>query len=383
MDLSETLIFIDANIYRQLYYSPAQHDTLATLVELKDRVLVPVQVVDEVARGKLDMASQGLNKRVKAFTTPTEKLPVIPKVPPEVKESADLLQASIDRLREHLGTAKRDVVRNGLELIQAVSRSEDDVTKALAPVFSGAAQPTDDEVRRARFRRERGNPPGKPADPLGDQLAWEQLLTHSKGLAGIWIVTVDGDYCTVTEGQVLLNPYLYAELQRAAGRHVEVFCFNALPKALAHFVEKTQAKTTHLPSQQELEEADRELREQLDRVQRLLREQDAENTRRLVSARTEITEPLLPPGQVSMGWLDTGSQRLQVSFYVIDNRDGTVEVTRQGYVLWPGPTMHYTIGADRPVTVPMGRMPREVFDDWLLSLNRLPGGVWYRSEPVE
>jgi hypothetical protein len=59
-----------------------------------------------------------------------------------------------------------------------ISRSEDDVSTRLDVVFGGAVEPSPEEIKRARERREKGNPPGKDRNPLRDQIAWEQFLEH-------------------------------------------------------------------------------------------------------------------------------------------------------------------------------------------------------------
>jgi hypothetical protein len=64
---------------------------------------------------------------------------------------------------------------------EQVSRSEDEVSKALAPIFGKAVSHSPEDVERARLRRELRNPPGKISNALGDQLTWER----SKGTQGL------------------------------------------------------------------------------------------------------------------------------------------------------------------------------------------------------
>lgn len=65
--------------------------------------------------------------------------------------------------------------------MKQISCSEDEVSKALIPIFDKAVAHSPKELQKARNRKEIGNPPGKKGDPLGDQLTWEQILTHFKG----------------------------------------------------------------------------------------------------------------------------------------------------------------------------------------------------------
>src|SRR5262249_37723678 len=78
------------------------------------------------------------------------------------------------------------------DLLQQIGRSEDDVSGALAGIFSRAEEANKSEIERARERKERGRAPGKPDDALGDQLSWEQFLTHAEKWPEVWIISRDG-----------------------------------------------------------------------------------------------------------------------------------------------------------------------------------------------
>jgi hypothetical protein len=56
-------------------------------------------------------------------------------------------------------------------------------------------QRTDEIIRRAKLRRELGNPPGKP-DSLGDQINWEILLQEVPEGAELHVISKDGDFRT-------------------------------------------------------------------------------------------------------------------------------------------------------------------------------------------
>src|SRR5262249_10485855 len=109
-----------------------------------------------------------------------------------------------------------------------ISRSEDEVSKALSKLFSQAKAPSSSDLANARLRKERGNPPGKPNDPLGDQITWEQLLGASKRLSKLWVITKDADYFTRCDDLVHLNPFLFRELAENTPAPPEVRCFNDL-----------------------------------------------------------------------------------------------------------------------------------------------------------
>src|SRR5262249_23086757 len=102
-------------------------------------------------------------------------------------------------LRTSFSQAKesRDKFRRlAVDALNLISRSEDEVSIRLSVLFNNAILPNAAEMQRARERKERGNPPGKPNQPLGDQIVWEQLLTHCKtnNCKRLWIVSKDSDY---------------------------------------------------------------------------------------------------------------------------------------------------------------------------------------------
>jgi hypothetical protein len=147
--------------------------------------------------------------------------------------------------------------------LEQISRSEDDVSQRLVAIFEGAISATPEEMQRARERRERGNPPGKANDTLGDQIAWEQLLTHCKkaGIKRVWIASNDGDYFTkLDKRRVLLNPFLRRELMGACGDGMEAWCFDNAMTAVKNFVTSTGLKSEKLPNEEETKKIEEQLR---------------------------------------------------------------------------------------------------------------------------
>jgi hypothetical protein len=108
-----------------------------------------------------------------------------------------------------------------------------------------------------------GNPPGKPSDPLGDELTWEQFLTYCKerGIGRIWIVTTDSDFVTKFKTTLLLNAYLHRDLVKTCGENVEVRCFDDLADAVKDFGTHSGLKTEALPTDAELNDLKKELQE--------------------------------------------------------------------------------------------------------------------------
>jgi hypothetical protein len=169
----------------------------------------------------------------------------------EILQQIKTIGSQFERIKDQLRSLAS-------ELLDQISRSEDEVSKTLAGIFARAVPHNDAELQRARVRREVGNPPGKKADPLGDQLTWEQILTRFKETKRIWIITRDPDYAVKYEGKVFLNAALYEELAQLAGPMPNVFCFDNVPKGIRHFAEVAKVKAEALPTAEETEQIKKE-----------------------------------------------------------------------------------------------------------------------------
>lgn len=239
MAADEFLLFVDSNKYLDLYRIHQGKKLLASLREQASHIFVTTQVVAEVERNKLAVASEFLAEKFKEL-----RVQVLG-VPDHLTgaEGADAgYRKKIARRMKYVGRAIEDINKQsrGLtsEILEKVSRSDDEVSRALAPIFANAVTHTSEELQRARDRRELGNPPGKSSNAIGDQLAWEQILTHFRGKRRLWVVSRDGDYGTKRGDTNLLNSFLLDELSRVA-KNPEVFLFEDLAEAIGHFVKLT------------------------------------------------------------------------------------------------------------------------------------------------
>jgi len=133
-----------------------------------------------------------------------------------------------------------------------VAASQDPVSKELEAFFGEFAKPTDAQLKRAERRKLLGNPPGKKADPIGDELSWEQLLDCAAGEKEIWIITSDGDYVTEYGDSRYLNPFLLAELKAKCGTDVRVTCHMALAEGIAPLTEALKEQVKTLPTAEQL-----------------------------------------------------------------------------------------------------------------------------------
>jgi hypothetical protein len=242
----KNVLFIDANQYLDLYRTVGGEKLLAPLQEQQGHILVTTQVVDEVYRRKLGVTAGFLAAKVSESKLNSTAAPDL---------APRTVDAIVVRIRKRLQNIR---IKLSHDLLEQVSQSKDEVSKALAGVFSQAVAHTEGELQRARVRKEHGNPPGKQSDPLGDQLSWEQILSRCHDKPGLWIITNDSDYGAIHAGEMFLNAALYQELARLYQSEPPVYCFTNIVDGLKHFAEKTGAKAENLPTPEEAEQIKKE-----------------------------------------------------------------------------------------------------------------------------
>jgi predicted nucleic acid-binding protein len=249
-------IFIDANIYLNFFDSnkPKLKELLTPLLGIKDNVFISSQIVNEVNRNKLKNAERAfssnnlLNNLSKIKTINNLHLPEQLEMEQLIPQNWDIESKKICKKNQMLYDDIEKIIHNTLERIMC---STDRVSQSLNLLFEGALEPSEHEIKAARYRREVGNPPGKPDDPLGDQISWEQFLNCSKNSKNILIVTSDQDYYTVFQKKVYLDSFLYTELRKAnTNSDISISCFNTLGEAFTYF--NRLEKINELPSQEEL-----------------------------------------------------------------------------------------------------------------------------------
>lgn len=208
---AKLVIFVDANALLELYehFDPVVTEIPAKLHAAADSLLMTRQVADEVERGKLRVAQKGIDRVLASLRVPPAGLPV------GLQANSVALRSSINTLTEVI-----EKIRTAAHAhIRDVATSTDPLSQGLAPLFEQAEEPTQEVLARARDRHERGNPPGNPRDPLGDQLNWEQLLERVEGATILWLVTGDADFGPgkgAGKPASHLNPLLRQDLERRA-----------------------------------------------------------------------------------------------------------------------------------------------------------------------
>lgn len=250
------VLFIDANQYLTLYGLIAgQRKLLSALEEQKAHVFVSAQIVDEVLRNKLRHAQFFFSDKLKELGA------IEPAIPDHLLDVSDEKTIELRRSFDQAKRASIELKELARAALSRISRSDDEVSKRLAVQFDQAKQPNVVELQRARERRERGNPPGKSKDPLGDQITWEQLLVYCKEISckRIWIITSDQDFWIKWEKQFLLNSLLHRDLAAACGLTLEVHCFADMAEGISHFGKNADVKADQLPTDEETAEIKKEI----------------------------------------------------------------------------------------------------------------------------
>jgi len=248
------LLFIDANIYLRFYDSsqPEYKRLLKTLVEVKGNVFITEQLVNEVNRNKLSVFEASCSEPI------TDDSPKRNHLPEHFDVGGRNVIESWNKKRDDLNITAQDLKRQqnriNHDLLSSISNSTDSVSKELAAIFSMSQPHSANQLERAINRRQIGNPPGKPLDPLGDQLSWEQLLDNISKDTNIWIVSNDSDYFSSYKNSCYLNPVLMMDIQHRTKTDVIVKCFNRLADGLKDFNDNLPLKLATLPEAEELQQ---------------------------------------------------------------------------------------------------------------------------------
>lgn len=255
MSVNNSLLFIDTNKYLDLYRLPSKESKklLGALREQAEYIFITQQVVSEVQRNKINEAAKFLQdickeRNIPGFGLPDHLSTNYTTQQQGIHQQKENIKKKIDEMNIEVGVW-------GLNIMKEISHSEDEVSKALSPIFANAVSHSRKELQKARERKELGNPPGKN-NSIGDQLNWEQILTHFQGKKRLWIISKDPDYGTTYAGKGFLNCFLYNELCTVASEP-EVSLFVDLVNGIQDFVDKTGVKVEQPLTSEEVEEIER------------------------------------------------------------------------------------------------------------------------------
>jgi hypothetical protein len=246
------LLFVDANIYLRFYDSSQGEykKLLKTLVEVKDRIFITTQLVDEVNRNKLDVFLSSCSGEVVEVPSKQRHLPE------HFDSRADTSIHEWNKDREELEGKSKELRQRKItiyaSLLSEIEHSQDEVSSELNKVFASARRPTPKQMERGILRKQVGNPPGKRQDPLGDQLSWEQLLDDITEVTHLWIISNDSDYFNEYNKKCYLNPFLDSEVRRVARKLVSLKCFSTLSMGLQDFNNLLSMKLSSIPAGDEL-----------------------------------------------------------------------------------------------------------------------------------
>lgn len=248
-------LFIDTNIYLDFYRLRSVGGLLESLESVKDKIFLPQQIRNEVIRNRVKAALTLINEDNKKLSLEVVPFPdLLTAVALDEKDPS--FQKDWDDLRNKSKELKKkyqDVL--AMTVIQ-VAKGIDPISKRLQSILDNYRPHNEEHLVKARLRKELGNPPGKSGDPLGDQLAWEQLISTVKDDEHIWIISRDSDYLVGRDDA--LNPYLYEEFSKQ--RRGQVFTFKDLASALSHYKANADANLI-LPPEEELDLAKKQQRD--------------------------------------------------------------------------------------------------------------------------
>ena len=248
-------IFIDTNIYLDFYRGRNVGLLLKSLESVKDKIFIPQPIRNEVIRNRVNAALERINEDKKKLSIKLVPFPdllttlALDDYPSLQNDWTDLGSKSKELEKRYKSVLAKTVCH--------VAQGIDPISKSLQSILENARPHNEEQLTKARLRKELGNLPGKRNAPLGDQLAWEQLISTVKDDEDIWIVSRDADYLVGFDNQITLNPFLYEEF--AKQRRGKVYTFQDLASALQHYKTNADSKLD-LPSQEELDLAKKEQR---------------------------------------------------------------------------------------------------------------------------
>ncbi len=262
MASDDAVVFIDTQLYIDLYRTALGKDLLAPLEQQKDYIFITKQIVNEVDRHKLQEAMGFFQKKCQIGKPPGGKLPdhLFDTSGDIVREIREKLNIASDKIKE----ATRELNKAIAETLRLISLSEDVVSQALAPLFAKAVAHKPEEFERAKVRNARGIPPGKNTGLIGDELNWEQFISFVKesGKRRLWIISKDSDYClTHYKEAVFLIPTLRQELMCLIDPPPEVRAFMNIPDGIKDFADITGVNADKLPAPERIEEIKKEQEE--------------------------------------------------------------------------------------------------------------------------
>lgn len=201
-------LFIDANGYLNfLRLSKDQTSALDQLLKLvktkKIELVFPLITREEYLRNR-ETEVLKTRKGIESLNPPSLSLPS------PVREKSKILK------KKHA-----DYCTQIKKLEEKYLFSVESIKKKIDDLYSVALHPDENEMmhQAALRRRDRGNPPGKPTGPIGDQLAWELLLANFTSDT-LTIISIDGDWFSVVGDKKVLRASIVEEWNRRSQKTI-------------------------------------------------------------------------------------------------------------------------------------------------------------------
>lgn len=208
-------LYVDANIYLAFIRSSKESlpslEKLTNLITEKRITLVfPTITQDEVYRN--------IHKVAEVYSRELSlHLPKEPEMAVSLRSSA--AGKEINELHKKYSRRIKHLIKEYLESVEKTVKNHFDFYSKNALI------PDEDQTIFAKAYRRYlvGNPPGKKENPIGDALAWEQLLSSSFD-EDLVIVSSDGDWSTVdNEKKTILNPFLNREWKSKSKKEITLY----------------------------------------------------------------------------------------------------------------------------------------------------------------
>ena len=201
-------VFIDANTYIKLFEgvpSKKYFESLEQLLlEKKIKLIFPRITQNEVYKHVSDILKS--EKTIEELKFPTYDFKD-EKLNKKFKQHEARWRKDYEEIMKKNTKIKKEMVKKLFTSLKKMTFDFDDSSELF---------------KKASERKAKRMPPGKPNDPLGDQLAWEIILENCTG-DDLIVVSSDGDWKDLTDLESNnINPFLLEEWNKKATKKLEL-----------------------------------------------------------------------------------------------------------------------------------------------------------------
>ncbi len=245
-------LYLDANIYIKFYLGNKLFKILELLIQNKDNIIITEQISNEVIRNAVSVNLSNYKNTLANFQL------VKPSIPYKNNSVETIKQ--IDELSSQFKILRKNIENEFESHLTLVSTQKDEITIKLKQIFENALKPSDKEIEKAKTLKTFGNPPGKKADPIGDELSWIQVLNKIQKSDKLIIVTNDRDYASVYNSKSILNAKLHSDLEPYS---IEYYVYSEITEGFNKFKELQENAHENFETKEFLSEVDyKEIKEE-------------------------------------------------------------------------------------------------------------------------